>query len=89
MEKNSLWREVSEDDKEEIRKEAKGLLDTFSRKLSSIEGIEEHFESSVSRGGQRQEGEPWKTDPTFRDHFFLNAPFVEDEFLVTEKGNWR
>ena len=89
MAENFTWHEVSEKEKEEIRENAKKLLDEFSQKLSKIEGIEEHFKSSVSENGQREEGDPWKTDPMFRDLIFLNAPFVEDEFIVAEKGAWK
>jgi len=89
MKNNSLWHEVSEKEKQEIQKDAKKLLNEFSKKLSSIKGIEEHFTSSISKNGQREEGDPWKTDPEFRDLFFLNAPFVENEFIVAEKGSWK
>ena len=89
MADNFLWHEVSEKEKEEIRANAKKMLESFSKKLTSIKGIEEHFESSESKDGQREEGKPWQTAPEFRDLFFLNAPFVEDEFIVSEKGGWK
>lgn len=89
MENNSLWHEVTEDEKQQIQKDAKSLLNEFSKKLSSIKGIEEHFASSISKNGSREQGDPWKTDPDFRDIFFLNAPFVENEFITAEKGSWK
>jgi len=89
MENNSLWHEVTEEEKGEIRKNAKKLLDEFSCKLASIKGVEEHFESSISKNGQREEGKPWMTDELFKDLMLLNAPFVEDEFIVAEKGGWK
>lgn len=89
MDTNSLWHEVSEEEREAIQEEAKKLLNEFSKKLSSIKGSEEHFTSSTSANGQRDEGDPWKTDERFRDLFFLNAPFVDDEYIVAEKGGWK
>lgn len=89
MDKNSFWHEVSEEEKKQIKKQSKELLEEFSKKLSSIQGKEEHFTSTESQNGQRQQGEPWKTDPLFKDLMFLNAPFVEDDFIVAEKGSWK
>ena len=89
MKENFKWHEVSENEKEEIRTDAKKLLNKFSKKLASVKGIEEHFASNSNKNGQRDKGTPWNTDPEFRDHFFANAPLVEDEFLVAEKGEWK
>ena len=47
---------------------------------------EVHFENG---NGYREEGEPWNTDGDFRDLTFLNAGFVEDDFIVAEKGSWK
>ena len=89
MANDFTWHEVSEEEKEKIRLDAKKLLDEFSSKISSVQGIEEHFESAMEKDGQREEGEPWMTDPNFRDLMFLNAPYVEDDFITAEKGGWK
>jgi hypothetical protein len=89
MEEGFVWRRVSESEKQEIRADSKKLLLEFSSKLASIKGIEEHFESDIEKSGQRDEGEPWNCDLMFRDLMFLNAPFVEDDFIVAEKGGWK
>ena len=39
MANNSLWHEVSEKEKEEIRKESKNLLNEFASKLSKIKSV--------------------------------------------------
>ncbi len=83
---NSLWHEVSEKEKEKIRKESKNLLNEFSSKLSKIKTTEAHFENGE---GVREEGDGWNTDPDFRDLTLLNAPFVEDDFIIAEKGAWK
>lgn len=84
--KDSLWHEVSEEEKEEIRKNSKNLMNEFASKLSKIKSKESHFENN---SGFRQEGEPWETPQDFRDLTLLNAPFVEDDFIIAEKGAWK
>jgi hypothetical protein len=86
MANNSLWHEVSEEEKEEIRKDSKKLLNEFASKLSKIKAPEGHFENE---SGTREEGTGWKTDEEFRSTTFANAPFAEDNFLVAEKGAWK
>ena len=86
MADNSLWHEVSEKEKEKIRKESKSLLNEFASKLSKIKVSEPHFENET---GAREEGDGWNTDPDFKDLTLLNAPFIEDDFIVAEKGGWK
>lgn len=86
MKNNSLWHEVTEKEKEEIRKDSKKLLNEFASKLSKIKATEEHFEND---SGTREEGEGWNTDSEFKSITLSNAPFVEDEFIVAEKGGWK
>ena len=42
-----------------------------------------------NNSGTREEGDGWEKDKDFRDLMFLNAPFVEDNHLVAEKGSWK
>lgn len=87
MAKNEFtWHEISEEEKLEIKKDAKNLLDEFSTKLEKIKTKEHHFSRE---SGMREEGEPWKTNQDFQDLMFLNAPFVEDNLLIAEKGSWK
>lgn len=86
MADNFVWHEVTEEEKEEIRRDAKKLLDEFASKLSKIKAQEDHLDNGT---GFREEGEGWNTDPEFRDLMFLNAPFVEGDSIVAEKGGWK
>jgi len=88
MNKNSssLWHEVTEKEKKQIQRDSKKLLNEFASKLSKIKAPEGHFENET---GTREEGSGWETDPEFRDITLANAPFVEDEFIVAEKGAWK
>ena len=87
MEKNRFtWHEVTEKEKEKIRKDSTQLLEKFGEKLKSIKSPKGHHENGH---GMREEGTGWNTNPDFRDLNFLNAPFVEEDFLVAEKGSWK
>ena len=39
--------------------------------------------------GYREEGDGWKTDTEFKSHMLNNAPFVEGDSIVAEKGSWK
>ena len=67
MANDFTWHKVSEAERAEISKQAKKLMDEFSNKLEKIKIKESHFESSTNKDGMREQGTPWKTDPTFRD----------------------
>ncbi len=87
MEKeNALWHKVSEQEKEDIKKNAKKILDEFASKLEKIDVKEGHFEN---QDGLRDEGTGWETDPEFRDTMFANAPNAEGDSILAEKGGWK
>lgn len=86
MKKGFIWHKVSEKEKQEIKEQAKHLLEEFSSKLEKIKTKEMHFES---KDGTRQEGSGWKTSEEFRSTILSNAPSVEEEFIVAEKGEWK
>jgi len=86
MTNNSLWHEVSEKEKEKIRKDSKKLLNEFAKKLSKIKAKEGHFQNE---SGTRVEGDGWETDEEFKSTMLSNAPFVEDDAIVVEKGGWK
>ena len=81
------FHKVSESEREQIRRDAKKLLDGFAGKLGKIRSGagSGHFENG---SGGRDEGDGWDTDADFQAIMFGNAPFVEDGFLVGEKGGW-
>lgn len=86
MVSNSLWREVTEEEKKKIEMDSRKLLDEFASKLSKIKADEGHFENGL---GVREEGDGWDTDLEFRSITLSNAPFVEDDSIVAEKGGWK
>ena len=86
MAESFMWHEVTEKERGEIKKDAKKLLNEFASKLSKIKAPKGHFDNGA---GIREEGGGWNTDPEFRDLMFLNAPFVEGDSIVAEKGGWK
>jgi hypothetical protein len=86
MTQNFTWHKVTEKEKEQIKQDAKQLLGKFASKLSKIKTAETHLENN---SGTRIEGTGWETDEEFRNTTFANAPFVEDNSIVAEKGGWK
>ena len=83
-----LFHEVSEEEKEDIKKEAKGIMDSFSKKLSSVK--EKIPEPIIERENfEREEGEGNSCDEDFRERMFENAPNKNDDFILAEKKSWK
>ncbi len=73
-------------DKEEIKNQAKRILDKFTNALEKVK-IEE---SRVERKEDRRkefEGEE-ETNSEFRKIMFENAPKKKEDFIIGEKGKW-
>jgi Asp-tRNA(Asn)/Glu-tRNA(Gln) amidotransferase C subunit len=81
-----LWHSVSESEREEIRKEAKRIMDSFSKKLEKVS--DKTPESFVEREQcEREEGKAGKIKID-RKIMFENAPEKNDDFIIAEKGGW-
>ena len=80
-----LWHEVSEKEKEDIRKQAKGIMDSFSKKLAKVGKVKESFiERPVD---EREEGKE-ECAEIDRDMMFENAPEKNEDFIIAEKKKW-
>ena len=85
MADNFLFREVNEKEKESIRQEAKGIMDSFSKKLSKLDVKMD--EPLIERAeGERKEG--GKCEEIDRDIMFENASEKNDDFIVGERKEW-
>lgn len=82
-----LWHRVSEKEKEEIKKQARQILDDFSKKLAKIDKkIPEPLIERKTSERKEQEG---KTDENFsKELMFDNAPEKNKDFIIGEKGKW-
>lgn len=80
-----LWHKVSEDEKEEIRKQAKKIMDDFSEKLKKVEKVEESFIEREEFEREENSDGSLKLD---RKIMFENAPNKNQDFIVAEKKMW-
>lgn len=82
-----LFHKVSKEEKEEIKKQAKAIMDSFSEKLSKIDKkIAEPLIERVE--GERKEEKASECDDSFRETMFENAPKKNKDFIIAEKKGW-
>jgi Asp-tRNA(Asn)/Glu-tRNA(Gln) amidotransferase C subunit len=77
---------TTEEQQEKIKREAKELLDKFSKALENVELKQKNLKEEV--GGFREEGEGKDCEPNFRKKMFDNAPEKKGDFLLSEKRKW-
>jgi len=92
MAQNFLWHRLSEEEKEEIRKESKRIMEDFGKALEKAEK-EIKEPGLVKRDRQTREETKTETDSEFRKIFLKNAPSTEKsddgEWIKAEKGSWK
>ncbi len=72
----------------QIRKQAKQILDKFAKSLAKVKSSSEDF--YVDREEfERSEKEGKKCDSGFKKRFLKNAPEHDDDFIITERGKWK
>jgi len=82
-----LWHEISEKEKQEIKEQARKILDGFSKKLSRID-VSKISEPNIERKEcERKEGE-CKKEFIDRKIMFENAPEKKSDFIVGERKGW-
>lgn len=75
------------DKKDQIKKEAKEIMDKFAKSLDSIK--EKVKDSFVEREKDRREEKEGKfADRDFREIMFENAPSKSGDFICGEKKKW-
>ncbi|MFH1585826.1 MAG: hypothetical protein ABIB79_03600 [archaeon] len=83
---NFLWHKVSDKEREDIKKQAKAIMDDFSKKLSKVN--REMSEPLIERPeGDRPEGKQACSEID-RETFFANTPSKNKDFIVAEKKGW-
>ena len=81
-----IFHEVSEKEREEIKKQAKGIMDDFSKKLDKVG--KQVGEPLVERDACEREEGSCKGTGIDREIMFENAPEKSDGFILGEKGKW-
>lgn len=88
-----LWHEVKENEQEEIKKQAKSIMDGFSQKLGKIDSkkLKEPLIERLESEREENKGNPNEIDTlkgTSRDIMFENALFKNKGFIIAEKKTW-
>lgn len=82
-----LFHKVSEKEKEEIKKQAKSIMDKFSEKISKID--KKIPEPLIERKEfEREEKQGKESNSDFRKRMFENAPQKNKDFIIAEKKKW-
>jgi hypothetical protein len=76
---------MDEAKKEELKKEARKLMDDFAKALETVKLKQRKGKSEL--GGFREKAE-MKSDSKFRERMFENAPTKNNDFIVAEKKKW-
>ena len=80
-----LWRNVSEKEKEDIRNQAKQIMEKFSKKLEKVQGQIDSSESEKLEFERAEGKNPLEIDKKI---MFENAPNKNKDFLIAEKKEW-
>jgi|TARA_Y100000310_G_C20606520_1_gene775772 Asp-tRNA(Asn)/Glu-tRNA(Gln) amidotransferase C subunit len=88
-----LFHKVSEEEKEDIKKEAKSIMENFSEKLSKVDDKipEPHVEREEFERGEESTfspAQPQENENDFRKRMFENAPKKSKDFILAEKKGW-
>ena len=86
MGNNFLWHKVSEKEKEEIKKQAKSIMESFSKRLSKVK-VSKEEPVIIREECERPEGEGVSLDMD-RKIMFENAPKKNKDFIIAEKKSW-
>ena len=88
MTSDFLFHKVSEKEREDIKKQAKAIMDSFSKKLEKVaDKIKK--EPLIERGEcERVEREGRCDDNFSRKIMFENALNKNDDFIIAEKKEW-
>lgn len=73
-------------DAEKVKQEAKGVMDSFMNSLGDIE-LEDEFEL-LRDECFREEMQGDENDSDFKQRFLNNAPKVQNDAIVANRGNW-
>lgn len=84
-----LFHKVSEKEKETIKKQAKSVIDSFSKKLSSVsKKVPEPLIEKEKVERDEQAGSREVDDNFSRKIMFENAPQKNGDFIMSEKKKW-
>jgi Asp-tRNA(Asn)/Glu-tRNA(Gln) amidotransferase C subunit len=90
-----LYHQLSEKDKEEIKKQVDGILVSFSKKLNELEegikeqDIEREECTRKERTSEKEIGNTKEANSFSKKKMFENAPEKNDDFIIAERKLWK
>ena len=78
--------EINEQKREEIKREAKKIIDNFASALEKVKIKEKKSEKEIN--GFREEGTGKKGDSEFRKRMFANAANKNEDNIIAETKSW-
>jgi hypothetical protein len=85
MTSDFLWHKVSEKEKSEIVRQAKEIMDGFSKKLSNVGELKESF---IEREDCERDEASGKCNEIDKKKMFENAPKSNKDFIIAERKTW-
>lgn len=82
-----LWHEVTDKEKDQIKKQAKSIMNSFSSKLAKL-NLKTDSSNVEREEFERVEGEGNEGSSEFRKRMFDNAKNKNDDFIISEKGDF-
>ena len=79
---------ISDKEKEEIRQEARALLESFATKLEKVNLSEKKIKKIKENSGMREEGKGEEANSDFKKRFLDNAPNTDEDNIIAEKKSW-
>lgn len=87
MSMDFLWHRVSEKEKEEIKEQAREIMDSFEKELKKVES--QKVELGVKREEQFRDETKTQCNSDFKKRFLENAPHKGGDLIKAEKGSWK
>ena len=78
--------ELSENDKKAVERDAKEILEEFSKEIMKVKVKSSKSVGGV--GGFRDEKDSKPLEQGFREIMFLNAPKNNKDCIIAEKSSW-
>jgi Asp-tRNA(Asn)/Glu-tRNA(Gln) amidotransferase C subunit len=83
-----LFHNLSEKEKEEIRKQVDGIISSFSKKLSEIGKKDNESEDNFTERENSERSEGGEQLKMSREIMLENAPDKNSDFIIAEKKKW-
>ena len=80
---------ISEKEKEDIRKEARGILDKFRKALDKAQVKDIKRKKGINGYRDEKEDDSDETNRDFKEWLLKNAPARNDDFLIAERADWK